>query len=136
VRLPLKRADLAPAQRVRCSACHAFLAVVGGIRGSAFEEEGRRHFYAVAGTGTFRRSRCGPRFGVSPSFFRGVFNACERWVEHLTEEERLDAHLASQELPAWVPALLRGVSFRRTPATTVCAELLGISRQQVYAQLT
>ncbi len=134
----LKRGDIGPAQRVICPACNAFVEVVGGIRGPAFEEEGRRHFYTVQGP--MRRSRCGPRYGVSPTFFRGVSNACEHWlVDHLADEVDPSSHLARQQLPSWVLTLIRDVDFSdyvgRDVAVTVCAKLLGISRQQVYAQL-
>jgi len=141
VEASLKRADVAPGQRLTCPACDAFVGVVGGIRGTAFEEEGRRHFYTVAGTGPFRRSRCGPRHGVSSSFFRGVWNACGHWVvDHLNIEDDPRAHVARQDLPSWVPSLIEHIDFEicagRGAAITVCAELLGVSPQQVYAQLT
>jgi len=121
-----------------CWKCNALVEVVGGIRGPVFEEEGRRHFYTVMGP--MRRSHCGPRYGVSPYFSPGVSNACGHWVvDHLAFEDDPHAHLASQELPPWLPSLIQHVDFSRLvgrdAAVTVCAELLGISRQQVYAQL-
>lgn len=134
-----KCAEVSLAQRVRCATCRAFVDVVGGIRGENFEGEGRRHFYTVQRA--TRRSRCGPRFGVSPAFFRGVFNASHRWVagHPYFEEQDFAAHLAAQDLPSWVSSLIRDVDFERIvgrdAAVTVCAVLLGVSRQQVYAQL-
>jgi hypothetical protein len=134
----LKRSDVEPGQRVTCPACNVFVQVVRGIRGEAFNEEGRRHFYTVMGP--LRASRCGPRYAVSPHFFRGVSNACGHWlVDHLAFEDDPQTHVTSQDFPSWVASLIRDVDFSRKvgrdAAVTVCAELLGISRQQVFAQL-
>jgi hypothetical protein len=152
MRASLKRADIEPAQRVICPACSAFVEVVGGIRGPAFRE-GRRHFYTLMGSPSvnttthvaiqlppMRGSRCGPRYGVSRAFFPGVCNACGHWVvDHLAFVDDPRAHLANQELPPWVPSLIREVDFGRKvssdAAITVGAALLGISRQQTYARL-
>jgi len=77
-----------------------------------------------------------------------VFNGCGRWlVDHLADEtvgaypeEDPRAHLAGQHLPPRVPLLIREVDFDcrvgRDAVVTVCAALLGISRQQVYARLS
>lgn len=132
----LKGAQLPQRQRVTCTACAAFVASVGGIRGPVFGRP-RRHFYS---TGRLRRSRCGPRVVVSPHFFRDVVDTCGHWlVDHLAEEDDPVRHLAHQQLPPWVSPLIRQVDFRhavgRDAAITVCAELLGISRQQVYARI-
>src|SRR2546428_3589608 len=103
-----KRGDVAPSQRVTCSACNAFVELVIGIRGPTWEREGRlRHFYTVFARGHLRASGVGIRFDVPLGFFRGVFNGCGRWlVDHLEneaiapfEEENPLAHLASQDLP-------------------------------------
>ena len=145
----LKRGDVEPAQRVTtCSACNAFVEVVGGIRGTEWErEKGLRHFYSVWARGQLRASGVGIRFDVPLGFFPGVFNACGRWlVDHLTRDvDDASAHITCQDLPSWVGALIRDVDFSRIDfdrsrkqhdlVVTVCAELLGISRQQVYAQL-
>jgi hypothetical protein len=144
----LKRSDMEAGQRVTCAACRVFVEVVGGIRGEAFEEEGRRHFYTVMPHHHLRASRCGPRYVVTPYFFHGVHNACGRWlVDHLDRETIAEyaendprRHLAAQDLPPWVPLLIRDIDFDRLvgrdAVVTVCAALLGISRQQVYAQLS
>jgi hypothetical protein len=144
----LKRADVELAQRVRCSACDAFVDLVNGVRGSTWERERRlRHFYTVFARGHLRASGVGIRFDVPLGFFPGVFNGCGRWlVDHLADEkvgaypeEDPLAHLAAQSLPPGVPLLIQDVDFDRRvghdAVVTVCAELLGISRQQVYAQL-
>ena len=137
----LKRSDAVAGQRVTCAACDDFVGIVRGIRGESFEAEGRRHFYTVSGSGPLRASRCGPRFVVSPTFFHGVYRACRRWLmDHpYFPEDDFPAHVASQHLPPWVLVLIRDVDFSRSvgrdAAVTACAELLGVSRQQIYAQL-
>jgi len=135
----LERADVAPSQRVTCPDCVTFVEFGEGIRGPAFEQEGRRHFYTVAGAGPFRRSRCGPRYGVSPSFFHGVAKFCTHWLGHLAAQRYPDDHLAEQKSPTWVRALIRDVYLTRPPrraaVIAVTARLLDISPQQVYVWL-
>ena len=78
---------------------------------------------------------------MPPGFFLSAFNGCGRWlVDHpYFKEKYFPAHLANQDLPAWVPLLIQDVDFSgvvgRVAIVTVCAELLDISPQQVYAQL-
>ena len=145
----LKRGDVVSDQRTTsCSACKTFVEVVGGIRGAEWEREHRlRHFYIVAGSGKLRGSPSGLRFVVTGYFFSGVHNACGRWLfDHLDRETVAEyresdprAHVAAQNLPLWVPLLIRDIDFDRpigrAAVVTVCAKLLGISNQQVYAQL-